>query len=94
MIGVLVGVMRVFLANHLFVQLLAWTNPDELVGCIRGHHSCQVNDFHGGNLLDVDLTAFHVVERMPDELHALLQCNHEARHSSVGNRQHPLVLDR
>src|SRR5687767_8267889 len=69
------------------MDLFAWSNADDLVPCSGYNGVGNVQNRHGGNLLDVDLAALHVLESMPHQLHALFKGDHETRHSRIGNRQ-------
>ena len=46
-----------------------------------------VTDIHRRYLLDVDLTALHVVESMPYQINAVLKRDHESGHTLVGYRK-------
>ncbi|MCY1433737.1 hypothetical protein D9M71_497730 [compost metagenome] len=94
MLGVFVGVVRIFSTDHLLVQLLAGANADHFLAGFRCNYTGQIGDLHGWDLLDVDLAAFHVFERMPYQLNGFFERDHEAGHAIVGNRQYAFVLDR
>src|SRR5690606_28010474 len=93
-LGVLIGVVGVFSTDHLLMQLLSRSNADDFLLSTRSHHPCKVCNFHGRDLFHIDLSALHVLERMPYKLDPLLKGNHEAGHALVGNGQHPFIFDR
>src|SRR5690606_10626050 len=94
MLGVLVGVIGVFSADHLLMQLFTWANAYDLLPSLRRDNAGKVGDLHGRDFLHVDLATFHILEGMPYQLYALFQGDHEARHAFVGNWQYALVLNR
>ena len=87
MLGVFVGVPRIFRADHLFVQLFAGTDADGFLRAFGGDGAGEVADVHGGDFFHVNLAAHHIVKSVPNQLHALFQRNHKARHARVGDGQ-------
>ena len=90
---VFVCVQCVFGANHLLVQLFARANPDNSGLGFRCDHPRDVRNLHGRDLLHVDFAANHVFESMPDQFHTLVERDHEACHTRVGDRQHTFTPD-
>ena len=86
MLGVCVGVPRIFRANHLLVQFFTGADADGFLRAFGGNGGGQIANVHGGDFFHINFAAHHVVKRVPNQLHALFQRNHEARHARVGNR--------
>ena len=68
---IFVGVRRVFDPNHLLVQLFTWPNTHGFLRGFGGNNICNLGDVHRWNFLYVNLTAFHILERMPNQFDTL-----------------------
>src|SRR5690606_30647206 len=91
---VLVGVVGVFSADHLLVELLTRPDADHFLPGIRCNYTRQISHLHRRDFLHIYLTADHIFKGMPDQIDTFLQGNHEARHALIRDRQHTLVLNR
>src|SRR3989338_5554280 len=94
MLRVFVGVVGVFDADHLLMQLLTGTDADYFLLRFWRNHAREVGDLHGRDLLHVDLTTHHVLEGVPNQLDTLFEGNHKPGHTIVCDRQHALILYR
>ena len=94
MLGILIGIISIFSANHLLMQLFAWPDANNLLASVWSNHPGQVCHFHGRDFLHIDLPTDHILKSMPYQLNTLLQRDHEASHARIGDRQHAFVLNR
>ena len=60
--------------------------------CIGVHRARDIGHLHRRNFFHINLAALHVLKSVPDEIHALLQGDHETGHASVGHWQRALAL--
>jgi hypothetical protein len=91
---VFVRMCRVLRTDHLFVDLLAGSHPDDPVRGTGRDRARNVDQVHGRDLLYIDLASLHITQSMPDELDGLFQCNHEARHAWIRDRQNARMRKR
>ena len=92
--GVLVGVGRILGPDHLLMDFFARPDPGNLVSGVWRNCLGNVGDGHGWDLFDIDLSALHIFECVPDKFNTLLEGNHKSRHARVGNGQHSCVRQR
>ena len=85
MFFILKSVVRIFPAYHLFMEFFSWSNSHNFLPTLWRHRTSKIGHSHGWNFFDINFTTDHVFKSVPNQLYALLQRDHEARHTVVGN---------